>query len=68
MSDFSIFALEVPVLPPGHIVEVGAHLPELLGLTLGIPTLIAVGMMMLGMGPTWLKSARAHKGEVEVPR
>lgn len=68
MSDFSLL-LEVPVLPPGHTVEVGAHLAELLGLAVGIPTLIFVAMAMLGMGPTWLKAARAHKAaEVEVRR
>lgn len=68
MSDFSLILLEAPVLPPGHSVQVGAHLIELLGLAVGLPLLIGVVALMIGMGPTWLKAQRAPKGEVEVSR
>lgn len=65
MSDFSLLLpLQVPVIPPGYDVQVGGHFLELLALALGIPLALGAIMLVLGMGPTWLKASRAAKGEV----
>ena len=68
MSDFSLLLLEAPVLPPGHDIQIGAHLPELLALTVGLPGFIALAFLVLGAGPAWLRRSRASRGEVELSR
>lgn len=65
MSDFSLILLEAPLRPPGYDVQIGGHWPELVVLAVLLPVLIFVFMFALGMGPTWLRAARAPKGEVE---
>lgn len=69
MSELARLVLfEVPILPPGHLQEPLAHLPEVLVMAVGIPVVAAVAMLVLAMGPTWWRSSTAAKAEVEVSR
>ena len=37
-------------------------------MAVGIPVVAAVAMLVLAMGPTWWRSSKAAKAEVEVSR
>lgn len=65
MSDLVSVLLEVPILPPGHDVQIGGHFVELLGIAVGLPLLIGGFLFIIGAGPTLLRRAQQRSTDIE---